>query len=101
MEGQIAVGNVVLNRVASGEFPDSIPAVVFDKKNGVQFEPVENGTVYLPPTAQSVEAALRVLNGETAVEGAMYFYAPALSQGTWIKTNRPYTATIGCHRFFL
>ena len=46
MEGQIAVGNVVLNRVVSNEFPDSIPAVIFDRVDGVQFEPVENGTVY-------------------------------------------------------
>ena len=101
LEGQIAVGNVVLNRTESEEFPDTIPAVVFDRKDAVQFEPVENGTVYLEPTEQSREAARRALDGETAVDGALYFYAPALSQGVWINANRTYHTTIGCHRFYL
>ena len=101
LEGQIAVGNVVLNRVESDEFPDTIPAVIFDQVDGYQFEPVENGTVYLAPTEQSTEAARRVLAGEETVDGAMFFYAPALSPGTWINANRPYHTTIGCHRFYL
>lgn len=101
MEGQIAVGNVVLNRVAAEEFPDTIPAVIFDRKHDVQFTPVSNGTVFLAPTAKSVEAAKRVLNGENTVGQALYFYAPALSQGTWINANRVYHMTIGCHRFYL
>lgn len=101
MEGQIAVGNVVLNRVTSSEFPNSIPAVIFDRVDGVQFEPVENGTVYRTPTPKSVEAARRVLDGENTVGDALYFYAPALSQGVWISTNRTYSKTIGCHRFYL
>lgn len=101
MEGQIAVGNVVLNRVASPEFPNTIPGVIFDKVDGVQFEPVSNGTVYKTPTAQSVEAARRVLAGEQVIGEALFFYAPALSQGTWINANRTYYKTIGCHRFYL
>ncbi len=102
MEGQIAVGNVVLERVASPDFPNNIPDVVFQQADGiVQFEPVENGTVYLDPTDQSVEAARRTLNGEKSLEGAMFFYAPALSEGVWINGNRTYLTTIGCHRFYL
>ena len=101
LTGQIAVGNVVLNRVKSAEFPNSIPAVIFDRKHDVQFTPVSNGTVYLPPTAQSVEAAKRALSGESTAGRAMYFYAPALSQGVWINANRTYLMTIGCHRFYL
>ena len=101
LEGQIAVGNVVLNRVASGEFPDTIRGVIFDRVDGVQFEPVENGTVYNTPTARSVEAAKRVLNGENVIGACMYVYAPALSQGVWINANRTYYKTIGCHRFYL
>ena len=101
MEGQIAVGNVVLNRVASRDFPDTIPGVIFDRVDGVQFEPVSNGTVYKTPTAQAVEAARRVLAGEKAIGNALYFYAPALSQGVWINANRTYYKTIGCHRFYL
>ncbi|MBD5148297.1 MAG: cell wall hydrolase [Oscillibacter sp.] len=101
MEGQIAVGNVVLNRVESDDFPDAIQDVIFDQVDGIQFEPVGNGTVYQDPTAGSVEAAMRVLDGEEALRGAMFFYAPALSPGTWINENRTYLTTIGCHRFYL
>ena len=101
LEGQIAVGNVVLNRVRSAEFPESIRAVVFDRKDGVQFEPVSNGSIYDAPTPRSVIAAKAALAGSDIVGGCLYFYAPALSQGTWIKNNRTYYTTIGCHRFYL
>lgn len=101
LTGQIAVGNVVLNRVEDGNFPGTIPAVIFDRVDGVQFEPVSNGTVYIAPTAQSVEAAKLALAGKDVVGAALYFYAPALSQGTWINANRTYLTTIGCHRFYL
>lgn len=100
LEGQIAVGNVILNRVASDTFPDTVREVVFDRKDGVQFEPVTNGTLYNAPTESSVIAAKRALDGEKPVGDCMYFYAPALSQGLWIKSNRTYVTTIGCHRFF-
>ena len=98
--GQIAVGNVVLNRVTSDEFPGSVKSVVFDTKNAVQFEPTANGTIYLDPTAQSILAARLVLNGTNAVDDCLYFFAPALSKGTWIRENRTYYTTIGCHRFY-
>ena len=101
LEGQIAVGNVVLNRVRSAEFPESVRAVVFDQKDGVQFEPVSNGSIYDAPTPRSVIAAKAALAGTDIVGGCLYFYAPALSQGTWIKNNRTYYTTIGCHRFYL
>lgn len=100
LEGQIAVGNVVLNRVSSGDFPDSIPGVIFDDENGVQFEPVANGTVTNEPTELSLEAARRALSGENTAGDALYFFAPALSQGTWIDSSRTYRQTIGCHRFY-
>lgn len=99
--GQLAVGTVVMNRVASPEFPDTVRGVVFDEKNGVQFEPVSNGTIYLQPTASSVAAARAVLGGERTVGQCLYFFAPALSQGAWIRANRTYYATLGCHRFYL
>ena len=47
------------------------------------------------------EAARRVLAGENVIGDALYFYAPALSQGLWINANRTYCKTIGCHRFYL
>lgn len=100
LEGQIAVGNVVLNRVSSGDFPDSIPGVIFDAENGVQFEPVSNGSVTKEPTELSQEAARRALSGENTAGDALYFFAPALSQGSWIDSSRTYRQTIGCHRFY-
>lgn len=101
LAGQIAVGNVVLNRVREGQFPNSIKDVVFDRKNGVQFEPTENGTVYLEPTESSMIAAKLALEGTDIVGDCLYFFAPALSRGTWIVNNRTYHTTIGCHRFYL
>lgn len=99
--GQIAVGNVVLNRLRDPAFPDTIRGVVFDTKNAVQFEPTANGTIYHDPTAQSILAARLVLNGADAVGECLYFFNPSLSQGTWIREHRPYHTTIGCHRFYL
>ena len=101
-DGQVAVGHVVLNRVASDTFPDTIKGVIFDDSYGVQFEPVSNGSIYDAPSAQSVAAARSVLSGCSSPIGeSLYFYAPALSQGSWIRANRTYLTTIGCHRFYL
>ena len=99
--GQIAVGNVVLNRVKSDQYPNTIREVVFDRKDGVQFEPVENGTIYDEPTPSSVLAAKLALEGADVVGDCLYFYAPALSKGTWIVNNCTYYTTIGCHKFYL
>ena len=99
--GQLAVGHVVLNRVEDAQFPSTIKDVIFDTKYAVQFEPVSNGSIYWEPTARSILAAKMVLNGTQVVDRCMYFYAPALSEGTWISQNRTYYTTIGCHKFYL
>lgn len=98
--GQIAVGNVVLNRVRSAAYPDTIRGVVFDRNNGVQFEPIQNGSIYDEPTQLSVLAAKLALEGADVVGECMYFFAPALSTGSWIVNNCTYYTTIGCHRFY-
>ena len=98
LTGQIAVGNVVLNRLASDIFPDELHQVIFQPG---QFEPVENGTIYNEPYHLSVTAAKLCLEGAQVVGDCMYFFAPALSPGTWIVNNRTYYTTIGCHRFYL
>ncbi|MBR4870487.1 MAG: cell wall hydrolase, partial [Oscillospiraceae bacterium] len=100
LEGQIAVGNVVLNRLRSAEYPNSIYGVIFDTKDAVQFEPTANGTIYNTPSALSVTAAKLALRGNRPVGESLYFYAPALSQGTWINANCTYVRTVGCHRFY-
>ena len=100
LRGQVAVGNVILNRVASGQFPDTIRDVIFDRKDAVQFEPVANGTIYSEPTAQSVLAARLALNGTSVVGNSLYFFNPSYSSGSWVRQNRPYHGTIGCHVFY-
>ena len=101
LAGQLAVGTVVLNRVAHPDFPDTIYDVIFDDAYAVQFEPVENGAVYLDPAPSSVLAARMVLRGTRVAGDCLYFYNPALSEDTWIAGNRTYYTTIGSHRFFL
>ena len=102
LAGQIAVGNVVLNRVRSNDFADTIKDVVFEVDSGyVQFEPVSNGTVYEEPSYRSVLAAKMALAGCDIVGESLYFFSPALSTGSWIRANRTYLTTIGCHRFYL
>jgi N-acetylmuramoyl-L-alanine amidase len=98
LTGQIAVGNVVLNRLASDIFPDTLYGVIFQKD---QFEPVENKTIYNDPYYLSVIAAKLCLEGAQVIGDCMYFFAPDLSPGTWIVNNRTYYTTIGCHRFYL
>lgn len=100
LEGKIAVGNVVLNRVKSSEFPNTIYGVIFDDRWGGQFEPVRNGTIYQTPTEESVEAAKLCLAGTNVVGDSLYFLAPALAQNFWIVENREYVTTIGCHEFY-
>lgn len=99
--GQIAVGNVVLNRVTDQEFPNTVKEVIFDDKYAIQFEPVENGTVYDEPTASAVLAAKISLEGADVIGPALYFYAPKLSPVNWINQNRPFHMSIGCHDFHL
>ena len=98
--GQIAVGNVVLNRVASSQYPSTVKGVVFDKKHGVQFSPVSDGSVYQNPTATAVTAAKICLEGYTVSERILFFFAPKVVSSSWISKNRPYAFTIANHRFY-
>lgn len=100
LNGKIAVGNVVLNRVANPEFPNTIYGVVFDPRWGGQFEPVRNGTVYLEPTEESILAAKLCLDGAQVAGDSLYFLAPHLTQNHWMMDNRPYVMTIGSHWFY-
>lgn len=99
--GQIAVGNVILNRVESSQYPDTVEGVVFDVKYGVQFQPVSNGTIYAPPAYSSLVAAKICLEGTDVVGESLYFFSPALSAGSWIVSNATYYTTIGGHQFYV
>lgn len=100
MTGKLAVGNVVLNRVRSSMFPNTIYGVIFDKKYGVQFSPVANGTIYNTPTADSIIAAKMCLEGYSLSSDILYFVNPVKSPNSWIAQNRTYAFTEGNHAFF-
>lgn len=97
LSGKIAVGNVVLNRVASSLFPNTVKGVVFQKN---QFTPVYNGSIYKTPNEQSVVAAKLCLDGANTVGNSLYFVNPRVSPNSWASRNRTYVATIGAHAFF-
>lgn len=99
--GKLAVGNVILNRVQSRDFPDTIYGVIFDRKNGVQFTPVANGTIYNTPSAESVRAAKDCLSGADVVGSCLYFFNPkTATKASWIIQNRSYCTSIGNHDFY-
>ena len=98
--GKIAVGTVVYDRVASPKYPDTVYGVIFDMKNGVQFTPAYSGSVYEPPTEESVIAAKLCMEGARVCDGAMYFCTTNIMKTSWAGRNRPYMATIGNHAFF-
>lgn len=98
--GQLAVGGVVLNRVASPEFPDTVYGVIFDSRWGGQFEPVRNGTIYDDPSGRSVIAAKLCLEGVNTAGGSLYFLAPERTDNHWMMYNRIYVMTIGSHWFY-
>ena len=100
LTGQIAVGNVVLNRKRSASFPNTVKDVIFDKKYGVQFSPVSNGTIYQNPVPSAVIAAKACLEGYSISTRALYFFNPSLSSAVWISSTRPYIMTIGNHKFY-
>lgn len=98
--GQIAVGNVVLNRVRSSEFPNTVKGVIFDTKYGTQFSPVSNGAIYNTPTESAVMAAKICLEGYSLSTRMIYFFNPSISTSSWISRTRPYIMTIGHHKFY-
>lgn len=100
--GKLAVGNVILNRVDSDDFPNSIYSVIFDRKNGTQFTPVANGTIYNTPSAESIRAAKECLAGTRVVGNCLYFFNPkTATKASWIIKNCKYYTSIGGHDFYL
>ena len=100
LTGQIAVGNVVLNRVRNEQFPNSVYDVIFDTRFGVQFTPIANGTIYNEPAPSSVIAAKICLEGYTLSDNIYYFLNKSMATSLWVHNNRPYVMTIGAHSFY-
>ena len=94
-EGQVAVGAVILNRVAHPSFPDTISGVVY--QNGA-FSCVYDSNWYQPVADSAKRAAQDALNGWDPTGGAVYYYNPAKTNDKWIRT-RTVIKVIGNHYF--
>ncbi len=93
--GQVAVAAVVLNRVKSSSFPNSISGVVYQKG---AFDAVTDGQINMSPNDTARKAAQDALNGWDPSYGAIYYFNPSTATNKWIW-SRPLTVTIGKHRF--
>ena len=93
--GQVAVGAVVMNRVKSSLFPNSISGVIYQAG---AFDAVSDGQINLKPSSSSIKAAQDAMNGWDPSYGAIYYFNPATATNKWIW-SRPMTVTIGSHRF--
>jgi len=97
LAGKIAVGNVVMNRVASAIFANTVRKVIFEPN---QFSPARSGSVYRTPNAESVAAAKLVLEGIVVTEDSLFFVANRIAGNCWASRNRVQTMVIGGHTFF-
>lgn len=93
--GQVAVGAVILNRVKSSSFPNTLSGVVY--QSGA-FDAVSDGQVNLTPDSTAKKAAQDAINGWDPSYGAIYYFNPNTATNKWIW-SRPLTVTIGKHRF--
>ena len=93
--GQVAVGAVVLNRIKSSSFPNSMSGVIYQS---YAFTAVADGQINLTPNATAKKAALDAINGWDPSYGALYYYNPATATSSWIF-SRQTTVTIGNHVF--
>ena len=93
--GQVAVGAVILNRVRSTSFPNTISGVIYQKN---AFTSVSDGQINLAPDKTAMNAAQDAINGWDPTYGCIYYYNPAVATSSWIF-GRPTVTTIGKHVF--
>lgn len=94
-KGKVAVAAVVLNRVRSSSFPNTISGVVYQKS---AFSCVPNGAINNTPSADSIRAARDAMNGWDPTGGCLYFFNPKGTSDKWIRT-RTVKTVIGNHKF--
>lgn len=94
-KGQVAVAAVVLNRVRSSEFPNTISGVIYQSN---AFSCVSNGSINNTPDSSCIRAALDALNGWDPTGGCLYYYNPKKTDDAWIRT-RTVVTVIGNHHF--
>ncbi len=95
--GQVAVAAVIMNRVKSSEFPNSISGVIYQKG---QFSCVTDGQINkaIPDGSTVYKAAREAINGSDPSNGALFFYNAKTAKSEWLYT-RPTVKVIGNHTF--
>ncbi len=96
-EGQVAVAAVILNRLESPEFPDTISEIIFQP---LAFTAVADGQIWLEPNERAKQAVLDAINGWDPSENALYYFNPVTATSKWIW-SRPQIKQIGEHIFCL
>ena len=105
IKGKMLVANVVLNRVESSSFPDTVKEVIYQRHNGrAQFSPVATGKIdRVAVSEETVEAVERALCGEDESCGALYFVAPAYTDAAnhrWFQKNLTWLFSYNGHEFY-
>ncbi len=93
--GQVAIGAVIMNRVKSSSFPNTIAGVIYQKG---AFTAVADGQINLEPNQTAYNAAKDAMNGWDPTYGCLYYYNPAVATSAWIF-NRQTVTVIGKHVF--
>ena len=93
--GQVAVAAVVLNRVKSSKFPNTVAGVIYQAG---AFDVVSDGQINMTPNSTAIKAAQDAINGWDPSYGAIYYFNPNTATSSWIW-SRPLTVVIGKHRF--
>ena len=93
--GQVAIGAVIMNRVRSSSFPNTISGVIYQKG---AFTAVADGQINLEPNQTAYDAARDAMNGWDPTYGCLYYYNPAVATSAWIF-NRQTVTVIGKHVF--
>ena len=93
--GQVAIGAVVLNRIRSPQFPNTVSGVIYQKH---AFTAVTDGQINLTPNETAMKAAKDAINGWDPTGGALYYYNPAVATSAWIFDRQTITV-IGKHVF--
>jgi len=94
-EGQVAVAAVILNRLESPDFPNSISGIIFQPR---AFTAVADGQIWLEPNERAKQAVLDAMNGWDPSENALYYFNPETATSGWIW-SRPQIKQIGDHIF--
>lgn len=94
-EGQVAVAAVILNRLESPDFPNTVSGIIFQPG---AFTAVSDGQIWLEPNKQAMEAVLDAMNGWDPSQNALYYFNPKTATSKWIWTRKQITQ-IGEHIF--